>query len=191
MKIHKILGSFLSIVTVLVLFGAGCSNAQPTPGYVKDAADFGQTQNLQIPASSSTYQAPGPATSIGLPTTEAPPAATVGGSQPAVSVPVVKTAPKPTTESATADYLKALTTYKDVGYYIQFVKCHGTPGVLVVKKGVKVMLDNTDDSGHTLGFDGKLYGLGSFRYVIVTPLKVGPAYITCDGGGSAQLSVQP
>ncbi|MDO8626392.1 MAG: hypothetical protein Q7K39_02965 [Candidatus Magasanikbacteria bacterium] len=178
---------WLAVGAVLVVSGAGCSQKPTTsPGYLQDAADFEETTEGGITSTGSLYQKPGEATTIGLPAKTTPPATTT---KPVAPKPATSTKEAP--GSAPTDYLKLLSIYKTSGLYIQFTACHGLPGTLSVKKGAKVMLDNRDAVGHTLGFEGRLYGLGSYRSVLVTPLKVGTQYITCDGGGSAQLNVQP
>jgi len=96
-----------------------------------------------------------------------------------------------TSLSATDDYLKARKTYQTSGYYFQFLNCRGTPGILTVKKGAKLMLDNRDDKTRKIVFIGKLYNINAYGYVIVTADKLGKHYITCDGGGAAQITVQP
>lgn len=96
-----------------------------------------------------------------------------------------------TSLSATDDYLKARNIYQTSGYYFQFLNCRGTPGILTVKKGVKLMLDNRDDKMRKIVFIGKLYNVNAYGYVVVTADKLGKHYITCDGGGAAQITVQP
>ncbi len=96
-----------------------------------------------------------------------------------------------TSLSATDDYLKARNTYQTSGYYFQFLNCKGTPGILTVKKGAKLMLDNRDDKTRKIVFIGKLYNINAYGYVIVIADKLGKHYITCDGGGAAQITVQP
>ncbi len=102
-----------------------------------------------------------------------------------------KTTITPTTLSATSAYLKAANIYKTSGYYFQFVNCHGTPGSLVIKKGAKFMMDNRDNKIRKIAVMGKTYSLNAYNYTIVTADKVGKHYITCDGGGAAQITVAP
>ena len=92
---------------------------------------------------------------------------------------------------ASSDYLKARNTYQTSGYYFQFLNCHGSPGSLVVKKGAKLMLDNRDNKTRKIVFLDRLYNIGAYNYVIVTADKLGKFYITCDGGGAAQINVVP
>lgn len=96
-----------------------------------------------------------------------------------------------TSLSATNDYLKARSTYQTSGYYFQFLNCKGAPGILTAKKGTKLMLDNRDDKMRKIVFIGKLYNINAYGYAIVTADKLGKHYITCDGGGAAQITVQP
>ncbi len=96
-----------------------------------------------------------------------------------------------TSLSATGDYLKARNSYQASGYYFQFLNCHGSPGSLVVKKGAKLMLDNRDNKTRKIVFMSRLYSIGAYSYTIVTADKLGKSYITCDGGGAAQIEVKP
>ncbi|HRY36839.1 MAG TPA: hypothetical protein P5230_03120 [Candidatus Magasanikbacteria bacterium] len=96
-----------------------------------------------------------------------------------------------TSLSATSDYLKARNSYQTSGYYFQFLNCHGSPGSLVVKKGAKIMLDNRDNKTRKIVFMSRLYNIGAYSYTIVTADKLGKSYITCDGGGAAQIEVKP
>lgn len=105
----------------------------------------------------------------------------------------IKTSPAqiPTTKpkiagSATA-YQKAV---ESNSYRFQFSNCHGNPGTLTLKQGVKVMLDNRDAATHTFGFGGAKYTVKGYSFVIVTAPKAGTHYITCDGGGAAQMITQ-
>lgn len=95
--------------------------------------------------------------------------------------------------SATQKYLDALKTYKTVGYYFQFVDCHGLPGTLTMKKGKKFMLDNRDAKGRRIAISGgQSFKIGAYNFAIATaPSKAGTHYITCDGGGAATIVVQP
>jgi len=104
---------------------------------------------------------------------------------------IQKTKVASTSLSATSAYLKAANIYKTSGYYFQFVNCHGTPGSLVIKKGAKFMMDNRDNKIRKISVMGKTYSLNAYNYTIVTADKVGKHYITCDGGGAAQITVAP
>ena len=107
------------------------------------------------------------------------------------------TAPKTTetkpviSKSATQSYVDASTKYKDSGYYIQFYPCQATPGSLIVKQGSKIMLDNRDSKAHSIGIKNDKYLIASYNYAIATLNNIGTNYITCDGGGSATVTVVP
>lgn len=99
------------------------------------------------------------------------------------------TTKKPTGSTA---YQKALSTYQ---YRIQFSQCRGenmfdTHGSLVVAKGSKVMLDNRDPVAHTIAFKGFSQRIVAYGWYITTVYNAGTFDITCDGGGSAQLTVE-
>jgi len=94
-----------------------------------------------------------------------------------------------TSLSAAPTYLKTLNVYRTSGYYFQFVNCSGSPGSLLMKKGVKFMMDNRDKKAHKFVVMGKTYLLGAYGYTIVTADKIGKHFITCDGGGAAQITV--
>jgi hypothetical protein len=180
---HKITFAIGASAAAFVLVGAGCNSKPVDTSYQQQANEY-QTQSNTTIASST-----GSNTAAAIAATTSPTAV----KKPAtVKKPAVKPAPvAPSPLSASAAYLKALDTYKKAGLYLEFTNCHGLPGSLSVKKGTGVMLDNRDNKGHTFGFENKLYGAGSYRYVIVTPQHTGTDYITCDGGGAAQLLVQP
>lgn len=187
------------LVMSLLLLGAGCSlggTPPPTPGYVNDAAEYGQTAGEKFTTSTPAYKAPRPSAEILVGND----GSTYGGKPGLLTqkppVPAITSTPQPaptttTPESASMSYVKALQIYQKSGLYFQFVACHATPGSMAVKRGAKVMLDNHDEVGHTFNLEGHLYGVGAYRYVIVTPQKVGTQYVTCDGGGAATLQVQP
>lgn len=106
---------------------------------------------------------------------------------PATTTPAVA-APKNTSLAFT----NALKTYQ---YRIQFDQCHGTvnlvgTGILSVKKGSKVMLDNRDDAAHTIAFAGQSVKVAANDFAIVTAGKSGTFNVTCDGGGAATLNVE-
>jgi hypothetical protein len=89
-------------------------------------------------------------------------------------------------------YTAALKTYQN---RIQFAQCHGLVsggiGTLVIKEGVKFMLDNRDPKAHTIAFGGQSYRIGAYNFSIVSATKIGIYPVTCDGGGAATLNVQP
>jgi hypothetical protein len=94
--------------------------------------------------------------------------------------------------SVTQKYLDALKVYKNAGYYFQFLNCHASPGTLTMKAGRKFMLDNKDNATRSIKIvGGQSFRITSYNYAIATaPSKEGIYYITCDGGGSAQIKVQ-
>lgn len=130
-------------------------------------------------------------------TSTATKATTTASVKPTTSTPVAK--PKTTTttktpvasKSASTQYLDALNIYKKSGYYIQFFPCQATPGTLSVKKGTKVMLDNRDSKAHAIAVGATKYNLAAYGFAIAPFNTVGTTYVTCDGGGSATVTVQP
>lgn len=101
--------------------------------------------------------------------------------------PTVTPTTKPKIAGSATAYQKAVETYQ---YRFQFVNCHGNPGTLTVKQGAKVMLDNRDAATHTYGFGGAKYTVKGYSFVIVAAPKAGTHYLTCDGGGAAQMITQ-
>lgn len=88
-------------------------------------------------------------------------------------------------------YAQALKIYRASGYYLQFDNCRGNPGILTLKKGAKFMLDNRDPLAIKIGLSGKNYLISKYNFTIVTAEKIGTNYVTCNGGGAAQIKVQP
>ena len=93
-------------------------------------------------------------------------------------------------------YTDAVNTYQ---YRIQFTSCHGSVsgsagvangGTLVIKKGVKFMIDNRDPLAHTFAFNGQSYRVGAYSFAIVSAIRTGIYPLTCDGGGGAYLNVE-
>ena len=95
------------------------------------------------------------------------------------------------TKSAPQSYVDAAAKYKKSGYYIQFYPCQATPGSLIVKQGSKIMLDNRDSKAHSIGIKNDKYLIASYNYAIATLNSIGTNYVTCDGGGSATVTVVP
>ncbi|OGE87548.1 MAG: hypothetical protein A3J07_04900 [Candidatus Doudnabacteria bacterium RIFCSPLOWO2_02_FULL_49_13] len=90
-------------------------------------------------------------------------------------------------------YTQAVAKYASTR--IQFDDCHGTVnrtslGSLVVKKGSPFMLDNRDPDAHVFAFGTQSYRIGGQDFAIVSATKVGQFNLTCDGGGSAKLTVE-
>ena len=91
-------------------------------------------------------------------------------------------------------YAEAVNTYKN---RFQFSQCHGNPGMLSVKIGVPVMLDNRDNATHAIKANGQSIKIAPYDYAILYPAKVtvgevgtGSSNVTCDGGGSVVLNVE-
>lgn len=110
----------------------------------------------------------------------------------AVTAPKKSSTPATSPLSATQRYLDAIRIYKSVGYYFQFVSCHGSPGSLTLKKGKKFMLDNRDNVTRKIAIQGgQSFQIGPYNFAIATaPSTLGTHYITCDGGGAASILVQ-
>lgn len=173
-KIAKIL--FLSLSGVLFLSGAGCSKATPA-----------------IPIDTSLNRAPAP--TLILPVSQeiqrvVPPTAkqiTSAISTSQTPKQKIKNSPPSTNPLS---YSAALNIYRNSGYYFQFSSCHGLPGRISIKRGVKFMMDNRDDVARTLAINGKSYYVSSYNFVIAAaPKTAGKFFITCDGGGAATLHV--
>jgi hypothetical protein len=92
------------------------------------------------------------------------------------------------------NYQEALTMYRTSGYYLQIVNCRANPiypTSLVLKKGASFMVDNRDDRAHKFMVGKSAYTVKAYGFVIATANDVGTYNMTCDGGGSAGLNVQP
>ncbi len=178
-KFFFLVGIFVSLTLVL---GVGCLSAAPaiTPGYVKDAEEFKQPYGGGIPSSYPAYRLPTPATT------------SIPGQTGPVSVDGTGLAPAPLPVPVKSqNYTEALNKYQHVGAYFQFVECHGLPGVINIKRGTNFMIDNRDPVPHIFKIGTTSYDLGPYDYAIAVaprfPLKY---FITCDGGGAAQVYVQ-
>ncbi|MEI6510442.1 MAG: hypothetical protein WCO25_00180 [Candidatus Uhrbacteria bacterium] len=99
--------------------------------------------------------------------------------------------PKPKTLAVDVplNYGDAVNEYGDVRF--QFVACHGTPGSMVAKKGSVMMLDNRDDKAHVIAMGAATYKLKALDYALAIASETGDLQVTCDGGGAANISVQP
>ena len=150
---------------LLTLLGAGCNSTGTT------TAPLATGNNSQIPPSSTT--ASNTNATVASATIKIP------AKKPAAAVPASKS------------YTDLLAIYKTSGYYFAFVDCHALPGVLSFKKGVTFMLDNRDTAKRTIAVNGVPYSLAPYGYAIaMAPGKPGSYYITCDGGGAAQVNIQ-
>ncbi len=106
---------------------------------------------------------------------------------------MVKNAPlAPTGKIAPRSYTDDLKIYRSKGAYMLLLSCHGQPGVMSIKRGVRFMIDNQDTKAHTVAIDkASVYRLGARGYVVATaPPSAGQYNLTCDGGGAAQINVE-
>lgn len=89
-------------------------------------------------------------------------------------------------------YDQAVAQYGTLGnnYRFQFADCRGTPPILQIKKGVKFMIDNRDDSAHTFKVGAQSLRIGAWDFAILTASTLGQQNVTCDGGPNAILNVQ-
>ncbi len=99
-----------------------------------------------------------------------------------------------TTGTKKLSYTEAVKTYK---FRFQFVKCSGNPGLLSVKRGTPVMLDNRDSKAHTIRANGQSFRIAAYDYAVVYPniitrdnTDLTISNVTCDGGGAATLNVE-
>ncbi|MSU75361.1 MAG: hypothetical protein EXS55_02505 [Candidatus Magasanikbacteria bacterium] len=168
--------------SMTLLLGAGCfsSTAPDKPGYNKDAEEFRQPYGGSIPTTYPAYRIPGPATTTIPGQTQPTTVDGTGEAKVPLSVPV-----------KSQNYTEAINKYQHVGAYFQFVQCHGIPGVINIKRGTNFMIDNRDTVPHIFKIGTTSYDLGPYDYAIAVaprfPLKY---FITCDGGGAAQIYVQ-
>ncbi len=91
-------------------------------------------------------------------------------------------------------YGDAINTYKN---RFQFSQCHGNPGIISIKKGQPVMLDNRDKVAHTIKANGQTIRVAAYDYALLYPANVtvgnvsaDASNVTCDGGGAATLNVE-
>ena len=99
---------------------------------------------------------------------------------------------RPTTTTPTAmTYDEVYNLYRNLGLRFQFLDCHGSPGSLTMKVGTKFMLDNRDVATHIIMVGSTKYTIGGQNYAIATASTLGTHNITCDGGGAAEVRVQP
>ena len=125
-----------------------------------------------------------------IPSNDTPAEVEVSRSTPATAT-TPSTKPSQSLKSSELTYDQAIQIYGKSGYRIQLVKCHGTPGTLVIKKGSKFMLDNRDGVWHNVTVGKQKFRVSGWGFIIVTASEVGNVSITCDGGGAATLNVQP
>ena len=161
----------------LILGGAGCARTAPppsVPAFIEDAKQFEQPSRVKIPRTLPAYR-------------PAPPVAKPPLTYPKSAVEGVDEQHGP----AAPEYVEALAKYRSSGAYFQIVNCRGTPGTMTLKRGVVFMVDNRDNADHRIGVGNRSYDLGPYGFIIVSAATAGISNITCDGGGAAQIRVQP
>lgn len=107
-----------------------------------------------------------------------------------VSTTTPSSTPATTGSAANLSYNQALKIYGANGYRIQFSECHGLPGYLSIRQGVKFMLDNRDNKAHTIKVKSRSFKLPAYGFAVITATETGTYNITCDGGGAAELNVE-
>jgi len=158
------------MIMVLSLAGWGCKKSEPAPVTTTTPQNNAVTVPVTVPVTTSPT------------TTKAAPK-------------VIKKTTSPTTNisspAAELSYNEAVAKYGGSGYRMQFIGCSAVPGSMTVKKGVKFMLDNRNDKPHTIGVGTASYKLAAYGWVAVSISAEGKINITCDGGGSGFINVQP
>jgi hypothetical protein len=76
-------------------------------------------------------------------------------------------------------------------YRFQFVNCQIQPNALTMKVGTILMLDNRDNTKHTIGFGDYKYSFGPYDYQIFKTGAAGEYNVICDGINRGKLVVQP
>lgn len=168
----KVLGVVL--FSLVIITGGGCSRTTTPVQKVPDAPPP-PYNTAPIKAETTPAEEVAPAPSKTAPKT--------GG----VMTPAVK--PAAPTAAASLPYSKAVTQYSDARF--QFITCHAYPSSLTVKQGSKLMLDNRDSVQHRIKVGAQSYTIDKYGYVIMTAVSAGQQTITCDGGGTGLLNVQP
>jgi hypothetical protein len=180
---------FIGIFFTFVLAGAGCTVkspaktlSAPTPG-----VETSESSSYKLPVSEPIPPATSDSPRVIPPTTAQIEAAKVkiqGNNAGTLKVKSTTTTPV----KSPLKYAEALAVYQKSGYLIQFDSCHGRPGRLTLKKGVKFMMDNRDSKAHTLAVGTDPHFVNAYGFVIVAaPSPAGRYDITCDGGGAAVL----
>jgi hypothetical protein len=123
-----------------------------------------------------------------------PSSTTMTQGQTASPAPAPATSTPSTTGTKKLAYGDAIKTYKE---RFQFSMCHGTPGIISVKKGTPVMLDNRDKVAHTIKANGQTFRIAALDYALIYPqlptgdsVNLANSNVTCDGGGAATLNVE-
>ena len=100
----------------------------------------------------------------------------------------------PNNNSGKLSYADAIVKYKN---RFQFSQCHGTPGYISVRVGTAVMLDNRDNTAHTIKANGQSVRIAALDYAVIYPSRTTAddtstesSNVTCDGGGAATLNVE-
>lgn len=173
-----------------MLIGAGCSTAKPNSVSSNNSQTGQNTQTVPLSPPTNPGQ---PAPLIVSTSADSALGATNSSPNTIIATPQVERAPNGSVSPAqrsTESYALALGLYKKSGFYFQFAGCHGNPGVLTMKRGVKFMIDNRDNEVHVIKIGTKSYVLGPYGYAIVTtPNTIGKNFITCDKGGAAVINV--
>ncbi len=184
----KFVFRIVPVLAFLVLAGAGCIKTTASVSNNSAVSQNNQASSLPLsPATNPAEPAPVIVSSAvsNNPNYPAPSTGVMG--TPRVTVPrrAIGTA-----DRSTVAYSNALDIYRKSGYYFQFAGCHGTPGSITMKRGVKFMIDNRDNVGHVFKFGQNTYVLGAYGFgIIATPNTLGKNLITCDGGGAATIVV--
>jgi hypothetical protein len=161
-------GLLIIIVIVIVVYGRKSPNSSPNEQNITENTQNSTTGTEPVAAQNNVATQTKP----------------VAKPKPVVSAPIIS-------KSAPQSYVDASAKYKKSGYYIQFYPCQATPGSLIVKQGSKIMLDNRDAKAHSIGIKNEKYLIASYNYAIATLNTIGTNYVTCDGGGSATITVVP
>lgn len=107
-----------------------------------------------------------------------------------VSTTTPTSTPATTGSAINLSYNQALKIYGANGYRIQFSECHGIPGQLSIRQGVKFMLDNRDNKAHTIKVKSRSFRLPAYGFAVISATETGTYNITCDGGGATELNVE-
>lgn len=155
--------------------------------FVAGCGQTGPTMPLYVSPSSTTVPKPGPTKPLyrifsppPVPPTNTAITSTVFNTS-TLSTPIV--IPRPT-----LTYEQALNLYSH-GYRVQFSNCSANPGTFTIKHGVSFMLDNRDPQAHVISVGLKNYQIKGYGFAIVSVATAGTTRITCDGGGSAKITV--
>ena len=141
------------------------------------------------PAGEQSFEEPATADegAVSAPTTEAA----------ATGTPAKTTTAKPKTitpapGAVTLPYAEALAKYGQNGYRFQFAdNCQIKPSSLVVKKGVRYMLDNRDDVAHRISVGSASYSLKAYGYAVPTASVAGAYNVYCDGRTVGKIHIEP